>query len=307
MGSHLCEACLERGWTVTAVDSFTDYYAPDFKRANLERSLGHDAFRLVQADLATDALEPILEGADVVFHLAAQPGVRASWGERFDVYTSSNVTALQRLLEAAKDHPLRKLVFASSSSIYGDAERLPTPEDVKPLPVSPYGATKVLGEHLCSIYERSYGVPIVALRYFSVYGPRQRPDMAFWRLIDSALNATEMTIFGDGKQTRDFTYVADAVSATIAAAELAPAGAVYNVGGGSRIALTEAIELISAEVGAPRLTFTGRQRGDARDTAADTSRIRDQLEFVPAWEFSAGLREQIAWQRQQSPLSAGAR
>jgi len=298
VGSHLCEACLERGWTVVAVDSFTDYYPTEFKRANLERALQHEAFRLVEADLAIDPLEPLLDGAEVVFHLAAQPGVRASWGQRFDVYTSSNVTALQRLLEAAKDRPLHKLVFASSSSIYGDAERLPTPEDVTPLPVSPYGATKVLGEHLCSIYQRSYGVPVAALRYFSVYGPRQRPDMAFWRLIDSALNGTEMTIFGDGKQTRDFTYVADAVSATIAAAELAPPGAVYNVGGGSRIALTEAIDLISSEVAPPRLKFTGRQRGDARDTAADTSRIRDELEFVPAWEFSAGLREQIAWHRQ---------
>lgn len=305
IGSHLCEACLARGWTVTAVDSFTDYYAPAAKRANLEVLASHDAFRIVEADLALDPIEPLLDGADVVFHLAAQPGVRASWGSRFDVYTTSNIVALQRLLEVAKDRPLQRFVFASSSSVYGDAERLPTPESTAPSPVSPYGATKVLGEHLCGIYRRGYDLPVVVLRYFTVYGPRQRHDMAFWRLIDSALNGTEVTLYGDGGQTRDFTFVADTVTATIAAAEHGQNGVVYNVGGGSRIPLTAAIAQITTELGsAPTLRRADAQRGDARDTAADTSRMRHELEVIPSWDLARGLSEQIAWQKSAASLFA---
>jgi nucleoside-diphosphate-sugar epimerase len=290
VGSHLSEACLARGWSVTGVDCFTDYYSAAVKRSNVELVAGHDEFRLVESDLATDALAPLLEGVDVVFHLAGQPGVRPSWGTSFDAYTSGNVVALQRLLEAAKESSLQKFVFASSSSVYGNSELLPTPESAPLAPVSPYGATKVLGEHLCSIYRRSYAVPVVALRYFSVYGPRQRP---------------EMTVYGDGSQTRDFTYVADIVAATIAAAELAPAGAVYNVGGGSRTSLSEAIALISSEIGvAPTLCSTEHQRGDARDTAADTSRIRHELQFQPAWDVATGLAEQIGWQKRAAETFA---
>ena len=305
VGSHLSEACVARGWTVTAIDCFTDYYSRAIKRANIEQVSEEERFRLVEADLSVDPIEPLLDGVDVVFHLAAQPGVRASWGITFDAYTSANVVALQRLLEAVKDRSLQKFVFASSSSVYGDAERLPTPESTALSPVSPYGATKVLGEHLCSLYLRSYDVPIVALRYFSVYGPRQRPDMAFWKLIESALRSTEMLLYGGGSQTRDFTYVADVVAATIAAAELASPGAVYNVGGGSRMPLTAAIDLITAEIGdPPRLRRVQRQRGDARDTAADTSRIARELEFVPSWDVAGGLAEQIAWQRRAASLFA---
>lgn len=305
IGSHLSEACLERGWTVRAVDCFTDYYPPAIKRSNIEAAAAESGYSMVEADLAVDPIESLLEGADVVFHLAAQPGVRASWGTSFDAYTNCNVVALQRLLEAAKKLPVRKFVFASSSSVYGDAERLPTPEATMLEPTSPYGATKVLGEHLCSIYQRSHGVPAVVLRYFSVYGPRQRPDMAFWKLIDSALRGSEMTLYGDGSQTRDFTYVTDIVEATIAAAELAAPGSVYNVGGGSRMPLTAAIDLITEELGvAPRLRFTERQRGDARDTAADTSSIRRELEFVPRWNVTGGLAEQIWWQKRAVGLVA---
>ena len=232
--------------------------------------------------------------------------MRASWGTSFDAYTRANVVALQRLLEAAKEQQLRKFVFASSSSVYGDAATLPTPETATLAPVSPYGATKVLGEHLCSLYWRTYEVPTVALRYFTVYGPRQRPDMAFSKLIDSALHGTEVSLYGDGTQTRDFTYVADTVEATIAAAELAPPGAVYNVGGGSRLPLTAAIDLIGTEVGKlPRLRHRDRQQGDARDTAADTSRIARELEFVPSWDVASGLAEQVAWQKRAVSLLAG--
>jgi nucleoside-diphosphate-sugar epimerase len=306
IGSHLSEACIGRGWSVTAIDAFTDYYPEALKRSNIEALVGRDGFRLIEADLAVDRLEPLLEGADIVFHLAAQPGVRASWGTTFDAYTNSNVVALQRLLETLKDASgLRKFVFASSSSVYGNAEQLPTPESASLAPVSPYGATKVLGEHLCALYRRSYDMPVVTLRYFSVYGPRQRPDMAFSRLIDSALRGTEVALYGDGSQTRDFTYVADVVAATVAAAELAPAGAVYNVGGGSRMPLAEAIELITDEVGRrPSLCLASRQRGDARDTAADTARIARELEFVPTWDVARGLAEQIAWQSSRARLFA---
>ena len=306
VGSHLSEACVAQGWTVTAIDCFTDYYAEAVKRSNIEPVSADERFRLVEADLSVEPLEPLLDGADVVFHLAAQPGVRASWGTTFDAYTSANVVALQRLLEAVKDRPLKKFVFASSSSIYGDAESLPTPEATTPSPVSPYGATKVLGEHLCSLYQRAYEAPIVVLRYFTVYGPRQRPDMAFWKLIDSALRGTEVSLYGDGRQTRDFTYVADTVAATIAAAELAPPGQIYNVGGGSRTELMTAIDLITTEVGnPPNLRPTQRQRGDARDTAADTSRITQELDFAPSWNLASGLAEQVAWQRAAAGLVAG--
>lgn len=298
IGSHLAEACLARGWTVTAVDCFTDYYPRALKLRNISEAADNDRYHLVEADLAVDPIEPLVEGAEVIFHLAAQPGVRASWGSSFDVYTQANVVALQRVLEAVKERPLRKFMFASSSSIYGDAERLPTGEDTAPAPVSPYGATKVLGEHLCRIYRRSYDVPVVVLRYFTVYGPRQRPDMAFWRLIDSALNGTPMMLYGDGSQTRDFTFVADTVDATIEAAQRASAGATYNVGGGSAVSLAAAIEAITREVGsAPTLRREPNQRGDARDTAADTARIARELQYVPQFGLEDGLARQIAWQR----------
>jgi nucleoside-diphosphate-sugar epimerase len=304
VGSHLSEACLTRGWSVTGVDCFADYYPEAVKRSNLSSAVTHPAFRLVEADLAVDPVSELLEGADVVFHLAAQPGVRPSWGQSFDAYTTANVVALQRLLEAVKDHQLQKFVFASSSSVYGDSEQLPTPESAVLAPLSPYGATKVLGEHLCRIYRRSYAVPVVCMRFFSVYGPRQRPDMAFWKLIDSALRGTEMTIFGDGGQTRDFTYVADIVAATIAAGIEAPAGAVYNVGGGSRTALRDAIALVEGEIGPPKLRITQSQRGDARDTAADTERIRSDLGYAPEWDLARGLAEQIAWQQRAAEILA---
>src|SRR5918911_374260 len=214
IGSHLTEACLQRGWDVVAVD-----------------------------------LGELMGDADVVFHLAAQAGVRASWGLQFDVYTKLNVTLLQRLLEAARNASLRRFVFASSSSVYGDAETLPTSEDQVLRPLSPYGATKALGEHLLHLYFRNYDIPTVALRYFSVYGPRQRPDMAFHRIIESALEGEAFELYGDGRQTRDFTYVADVVDATLAAAERGEPGGIYNIGGGARTSMREVLDILRAELG----------------------------------------------------------
>jgi UDP-glucose 4-epimerase len=232
-----------------------------------------------------------------VFHLAAQAGVRASWGQSFDVYTQLNITVLQRLLEASRDSDIERFIFASSSSVYGDAEALPTTEDQVLRPVSPYGATKALGEHLTYLYFRNYGVPTVDLRFFSVYGPRQRPDMAFHRAIEAGLSGGAFRLFGDGRQTRDFTFVEDIVAGVIASIE-APPGSIYNLGGGSNVSMLDVLAIIKEELGgALEWTHEDTQRGDARDTSADISAAARDFGYAPAWDVASGLREQIAWHR----------
>ena len=234
IGSHLTESLLADGHSVLGVDCFNDNYARGDKYANLARAGEHERFRLVTADLVDVDADALLDGADVVFHLAGEPGVRASWGPRFDRYTHHNVQATQRLLEAARDTDVR-FVYASSSSVYGDALKLPTHEDETPRPLSPYGVTKLAAEHLCVLYGEEHGVDTVALRYFSVYGPRQRPDMAFRRFCEAIVEGQPIEVFGDGRQTRDFTFVGDIVAGTRAAAEADTApGRVYNLGGGNR-------------------------------------------------------------------------
>ncbi|MBV9803208.1 MAG: NAD-dependent epimerase/dehydratase family protein [Solirubrobacterales bacterium] len=296
IGSHLVEECLDRGWRVRALDALIPYYDPAVKRRNAHRLARHPACTYVEEELV-EALPDILVGVDYVCHLAAQAGVRQSWGHEFDVYTHLNITTLQRLFEAAKSAPLKKIVFASSSSVYGDAEDLPTREDTILRPVSPYGATKAMGEHLAYLYWRSFGLPIVSVRYFTVYGPRQRPDMAFSRAIAAALDGDEFTLYGDGRQTRDFTFVSDAVAGTLAAAERGIPGRAYNLGGGSRVSMREVIEVIDELAGPLRVRYAERQRGDARDTAADISRAREELGFTPRHNLRAGLRAQLDWQR----------
>jgi UDP-glucose 4-epimerase len=287
---------------VIAVDSFTDYYPEEFKRRNILGFADDPHCTFIEGDLLDLDLVSVLDGVKVVFHLAAQPGVRASW-EQFPEYTAGNVDATQRLLDAASRGPLDRFVLASSSSIYGDAETLPTREDVTPRPVSPYGVTKVAAEHLARIYWQSFGVPTVCLRYFTVYGPRQRPDMALTRLIACALANEPFELFGDGNQTRDFTFVTDAVSATIAAARHGVAGSTYNIGGGSRRSLNSVCgtlgELLGGRVS---LKHGPRQHGDARDTAADTRRARRDLGFSPFVDFELGLRAQLRWQRGQQAV-----
>jgi nucleoside-diphosphate-sugar epimerase len=296
IGSHLSQECVARGHRVTGVDSFTTYYDPGLKRANLAELDQCAGWSFVEGDLTEFDLDELLDGVDVVFHLAAQPGVRASWGQTFGAYVDSNVVAMQRLLEASRSAVLERFVFASSSSVYGDAERLPTNEQTPLQPISPYGATKALGEHLCRLYNRSHGLPTVMLRYFTVYGPRQRPDMAFNRLIRAALEQDEIVIFGDGEQTRDFTFVSDAVDGTIAAAEHGTPGSVYNLGGGARTSMNEVLtmigELTGRELDVRRIAA---QAGDARDTAADTRRAKRQLGFAPSRSLFEGLGEQVAW------------
>ena len=304
IGSHLTERCLGLGWHVVAIDSFTDYYDESLKRRNIADAIQHPECEFIEDDVLEVDLRQLVQDVTVVFHLAAQPGVRPSW-EEFDLYTQLNVTATQRLLEAASTVSLDRFVLASSSSVYGDAETLPTVEDVAPRPVSPYGVTKMATEHLAQVYWRNFGVPTVCLRYFTVYGPRQRPDMAFNRLITRSLEGQPFHVFGDGEQTRDFTFVADAVSGTILAAEHGRQGSAYNIGGGSRRSMNSVLDALDALTGTPvERVYLERQRGDARDTAADIARARADLGYEPSFELDAGLNVQLEWQRARSQAAA---
>jgi nucleoside-diphosphate-sugar epimerase len=300
IGSHLCEACLQRGWQVTAIDSLTTYYSPADKVRNAESFSRHPDCLYLEQDLLDVDLGALMRDVQVVFHLAGQAGVRASWGQGFDAYTHLNVTALQRLLEAARhaDH-LEKFVFASSSSVYGDAEALPTTEDQILRPISPYGATKALGEHLCYLYFRAFGLPTVALRFFSVYGPRQRPDMGFHRLIESGLSGSVFPLYGDGEQTRDFTYVADIIDGVLASASKAEPGSVLNLGGGARISMNGAIQLVRAQFPDLLIERLDTGRGDARDTGADITRAGHEIGYQPSTAVPEGIERQIDWHRQR--------
>ena len=284
IGSHLTEALQLAGHEVAGIDCFTDYYDPARKEEN---AAALDVSRL---DLAEDELD--LAGADGVFHLAGQPGVR-SFGPVFAHYVRRNVLATQRVLEASAG---ARVVLASSSSIYGDAETYPTPEDTPPQPLSPYGVTKLAAEHLARAYATSFGLDTVVLRYFTVYGPRQRPDMALARIVEALAAGTPFELYGDGSQSRSFTYVADAVEATIAAMERAPAGATYNVGGGEEATMREVIETLERISGRKLDLRAGPPAaGDVRRTSADVSRIRADLDWAPRVRLEDGLREQWSW------------
>ena len=296
IGSHLCERLVRDGHEVMGVDAFTDYYARAQKEANLASLRQAEGFSFLEADLLQADLASLLAGTDLVFHLAGQPGVRPSWGKDFDVYVRHNIAATQRLLEAAKGLPLQKLVYASSSSIYGDAESYPTPETALPKPIAPYGVTKLAAEHLSYLYWRNHAVPAVSVRYFTVYGPRQRPDMAFHRFIRAIMEGQEIIVYGDGEQTRDFTYVADAVEGTLRAAFAGPSGEVFNLGGGSRVTVNRVVGLLEAIAGRPaRVRHVEPQRGDVRHTAADTSRAAAILGYSPAVRLEEGLRAEVDW------------
>jgi len=296
IGSHLAERLLAEGLEVLGVDAFTDAYDPALKRRNLEGVRTRPGFRLLELDLVSADLAA-LPDVDVVFHHAAQAGVRASWGTEFACYLERNVMATQRLLERYGDGRLARFVYASSSSVYGDAEAYPTPESALPRPVSPYGVTKLAGEHLALLYGRRSGTPVVALRYFTVYGPRQRPDMAFHRFCRAMLQGEEITVFGDGRQSRDFTFVADAVEACWRA-WTRPAAGVYNVGGGSQVELIEAIRILERALGrTARLRFEPRPPGDPERTRADHGRLEAGLGFVPAVPIHEGLPREAEWAR----------
>ena len=296
IGSQLAASLLEAGHEVVGIDCFTDYYPRALKEANLAPLRDHSRFRLVEERLQDTPLARHLDGAAHVFHLAAQAGVRASWGREFAHYTEHNVLATQRLLEAALEAGRPRIVYASSSSVYGDAAPLPLREDSPCRPVSPYGVTKLAAEHLALLYERNHGLPTVSLRFFTVYGPRQRPDMAFHRFLKAARDGQPITLYGDGSQTRDFTYVDDIVSAARAAALSGRPGCVYNVGGGERVALNEVLRLIES-VTDRRLQVQRQesQMGDMKDTFADTSAARRDLGFRSTIGLAEGLAREWQW------------
>jgi nucleoside-diphosphate-sugar epimerase len=298
IGSHLVERLLSDGHRVRAVDRFSPYYDRSIKESNLTACRKCDRFELVETDLAEADLEVLLSDVDGVFHLAAQPGVRASWGEGFGDYVRDNVVATQRLFEALRHRPA-PTVYASSSSVYGNARSLPVTEDRTDLqPISPYGLTKLNSEHLARIYVSQHGIHVVGLRYFTVYGPRQRPDMAFTRFSIAALKGQPLHLYGDGRQSRDFTFVADAVEATVRALRM-PAGQIYNIGGGEPATLGAVFDILSELVGRPVKIDRDRMAvGDVGHTWADTRKARNEMGWAPRTTLRAGLAAQVEWVRE---------
>ncbi len=299
IGSHLCDALLKASHEVVGIDAFIDYYPRSMKEENLELARKASSFHLLQLDLRTDSLEGAVDGADVVFHLAAMPGLARSWVD-FYAYASCNLLATQRLLEAvAKAAPhLRRFVYASTSSVYGQfasgEESMPT------RPVSPYGVTKLAAEHLCRAHNEVHGLPLVVLRYFSVYGPRQRPDMGYHRFIRAMLNDQPVTVYGDGQQARSNTFVGDCVEATLMAVS-APVGEIYNVGGGEMASVWEVLARLEKLAGRPpRVVREPARPGDQRYTFADTARLRSHLGWEPHTRLDEGLSRQWHWQQRQS-------
>ena len=296
IGSTLSERLVAGGADVVGIDCFTDYYPREVKERNLTALRRHPGFRMVESSIAAADLNRLLDGRTHVFHLAAQAGVRKSWGRDFATYTVNNIEATQLLLEALVGRPIERVVYASSSSVYGDDAPIPMREDALPQPVSPYGVTKLSAEQLCHLYFANHGVPTVSLRYFTVYGPRQRPDMGFHRFLRAAILEQPITVYGDGEQTRDFTFVEDAVAATIAAATHGVAGRVYNIGGGSRVSVNEVLEMV-ARVSGKRLQLAVDpvQKGDMRHTYADTSLARADLGYQPTIGLERGLAAEFTW------------
>ena len=298
VGSHLAEGLLADGHEVCGTDAFIDYYPRHIKERNLEGPRSWGRFTFVEGNLLDIYLPPLLDGVDWIFHQAAQAGVRTSWGQEFSRYVDCNVLATQRLLEAVlHDKSLQRFVYASSSSVYGDTTALPVTESVTPRPVSPYGVTKVAAEHLCTLYHHNFGVPTVSLRYFSVYGPRQRPDMAFHRFCKAVIDHQALCIYGDGEQTRDFTYISDVVEANIrAATAYAAIGEVMNIAGGSHVTMLHVIQLLQEISGSPiDITFEKEQHGDVRHTFADTEHAKHVIGYHPLVPLHEGLAHQFEY------------
>lgn len=295
IGSSIAQRLLDEGARVVGVDCVTDYYDPRIKRTNLKTLLTHENFTFLEQPILQVDWAPVLEGCSTVFHQAAQAGVRASWGQSFEDYTVLNVHSTQHLLEAMKGTGAR-MVYASSSSVYGETRLLPMHEDHRPQPMSPYGVTKLAAEHLAILYWRNFQVPTVSLRYFTVYGPRQRPDMAFHKFIRAGLAGQPIAIYGDGEQTRDFTFVADAVQANLLAAAKGTPGSVYNIGGGSRISVNKVLAHLQETMGVPlKIEYIEKQKGDVTHTYADTTRATEELGFTPQVSLAEGLKAEYEW------------
>lgn len=300
IGSQLAEALVEQGHQVVGVDALTTYYPPAVKQRNLRTLLESERFTFLARDLRRCDVETLVSGVDVVFHLAGQPGVRPSWQSGFRKYTEHNVLVTQRLLEACRRTSINRFVYASSSSIYGNAPSYPTGEDTLPAPYSPYGVTKLAGEHLCALYAANYGVPTTALRYFTVYGPRQRPDMGIHRFIEAALDGLRVTVYGDGEQVRDFTFVSDVVRATMLAGEtteVAP-GTVMNIAGGRSCTVNELLRTITEHAGNEvEIRRLPAQSGDVDVTGGDIARAQELLGWTPSVPLAEGVAAQVAWHR----------
>lgn len=295
IGSHLSERLLADGYEVLGIDSFSDHYDRGLKERNVADASAHANFRLAEIDLADGDIGPLLDRARVVFHVAGQPDVRPNWGP-FDRYLHDNVVATQRLLEALRGIELERFVFASSSSVYGNAEMFPTKESSLPRPISPYGMTKLAAEHLVFVYMRAFGLPVTALRYFTVYGPRQRPDMALQRFMVALVEGREIEIFGDGEQTRDFTFISDAIDATVKASSADVGGKVINLGGGSRVTVNRVIDTLEEISGIKaRRKHLPAAPGDPRHTGASINLARERLAWEPRVSLRDGLSRQWEW------------
>ena len=298
IGSHLAERLVRDGQEVIGIDCFLDYYPREVKEENLAGLKKSPNFHFQEANLLELDLPALVQKTDFIFHLAAQAGVRASWGESFSIYTENNIRATQRLLESCKGQKVSKFILASSSSVYGDAEEMPTSENSAPKPVSPYGLSKLACEHLCYLYWKNHKIPYLALRYFTVYGPRQRPDMAFHKFLRSALHGKEIEIYGDGNQTRDFTYISDIINATVKSISTDAVAESVNLGGGSPATIWQVLNIIEEITGKRvRLRHIEEQKGDVRHTCADITKAQRILGYAPQVRLGEGLRKQLLWQK----------
>jgi nucleoside-diphosphate-sugar epimerase len=298
IGSHLCKNLIGDGAHIIALDAFTDFYSRSIKESNVRPLTDHPHFQLIPADILEQDLSKLMEKTDVVFHLAAQPGVRTSWGSNFSIYTKNNIEATQKLLEAATKVNLKKFIYASSSSVYGLSPELPMKETSPLHPYSPYGVTKLAAENLCFLYNKNYGIPCVSLRFFTVYGPGQRPDMAFHKFFTSILKGEEITVYGDGQQTRDFTFIDDIIWANMSSIENGRAGETYNLGGGNRVKLKDIIPILEEICQKPvKIRYGQGQKGDVRHTFADIQKAKNDLKYSPKSPLVQGLKSQWDWIR----------
>jgi UDP-glucose 4-epimerase len=296
IGSHLCKKLIRDGAHIVAIDAFTDFYSRSIKENNIRSLVNHPHFKFIPADILEIELDKIMDKVDVVFHFAAQPGVRTSWGTDFSIYTKNNIDATQKLLEAAKTSKLKKFIYASSSSVYGLSPKLPMTETSTLHPYSPYGVTKLAAENLCFLYYKNYGIPCVSLRFFTVYGPGQRPDMAFHKFFKSILLGEEITIFGDGQQTRDFTFIDDIIWANLSSIENGRAGENYNLGGGTRKKLADIIPVLEEICQRKtKIRYVSGQKGDVRHTFAEIQKAKDDLKYTPKIALEEGLRSEWDW------------
>ena len=296
IGSHLCERLIKQNYSVVGIDSFIDFYPRWIKEDNISALMKNSSFELIPNDINSIDLNQLLERVDCVFHLAAQAGVRKSWGENFSVYTKNNIEATQRLLEAARKNKIGMFIYASSSSVYGLTPDLPMKETSPLLPFSPYGVTKLAAENLSFLYFKNFGIPTICLRFFTVYGPRQRPDMAFHKFFDAIKKNKQIVVYGDGKQTRDFTYVGDVVEVTFQALEKGKPGEIYNIGGGSQTELNAVFPLFEKICKKKfKIKKTKTQEGDVAHTFALIDKAKENLNYSPKTQIEDGLQEEWRW------------